>query len=299
MTTATRSALDATSAFYGTSRITRALRLALAALQRLWPSFAVRAAARIFGTPLPPRWLRQRDGWDAHWQIDSWAFEDASLTFYRLRDAPPGRIVLLAHGWGGHSGQLRLLAEAVARRGFAPLLLDLPAHGRSAGRVSNLPQFARAIDYVAARLRHRGEALHAVVAHSLAASAAAHAASRGLPAARLVLLAPPASPQDYTRLFAGVFGLSEATRAAMQARVESREGVVMRQFEPDVVGPGVRLPTLIVHDRGDSINGFADGVAFAHAIAGAQLMPTEGLGHRKILKDGPVIARVGEFLSTA
>src|SRR6185369_5944894 len=129
----------------------------------------------------------------------------------------------------------------------------------------------------------------------LAANAAAYAASRGLATERLVLLAPPASPRDYTRYFAHVFGLSEATRAAMQKRIEAREGLLMPHFEPDAVGSRIRMPTLVVHDRHDSINRFADGMAYAHAIRGAQLVATQGLGHRKILKDAEVLGKVAIF----
>ena len=58
---------------------------------------------------------------------------------------------------------------------------------------------------------------------------------------------------------------------------------------------GGRVPTLVVHDRGDAINAFADGQAFAHAVQGAQLLATEGLGHRKILKDPGVLTQVAVF----
>lgn len=256
----------------------------------------MRGAYRLFGTPLPPRWLQRRQPWDPGWRIERWPFEDASLTVYSQGAAPHGPVVLLLHGWGGHAGQMLPLAQALAGQGLRPVLLEMPAHGRSGGSVSNLPQFARAIDYVAARLQQQGHSLRAVVAHSLAANAAAFAASRGLSVERLVLLAPPASPRDYTRMFGHVFGLSEATRAALQQRIETREGVLMPQFEPDAVGPRIRIPTLVVHDREDRINRFADGQAYAHAVRGAQLLATEGLGHRKVLKDAVVLGKVAVFL---
>jgi pimeloyl-ACP methyl ester carboxylesterase len=290
-----RTSLQAASAFYQASPGVRVFRVALAAFERLWPALAVRAASRLFGTPLPPRWLQRRKPWDPQWRIERWPFEDAGVTVYSQPVAPHGPVVLLVHGWGGHAGQMLALAEALAGHGLRPVLLEMPAHGRSAGSVSNLPQFARAIDYVAARLQQEGHSLRAVVAHSLAANAVAYSASRGLSVERLVLLAPPASPREYTRLFAHVFGLSERTRSAMQRRIETREGVLMPQFKPAAVGPRIRIPTLVVHDRGDSINRFADGQAYAHAIRGAELVATEGLGHRKILKDASVIARVALF----
>ncbi len=288
--------LEAASAFYQASPGLRLFRLTFGTFQRVWPALAVRAAYRLFGTPLPPRWLQRRRPWDTSWRVERWPFEDASLTVYSQAAAPHGPVVLLLHGWGGHAGQLLALAQALAGQGLRPVLVEMPAHGRSAGSVSNLPQFARAIEYVAARLQQQGHVLRAVVAHSLAANAAAFAASRGLPVERLVLVAPPASPRDYTRLFGHVFGLTEATRAAMQRRIEAREGVLMPQFEPEAVGARIRIPTLVVHDREDRINRFADGQAYAHAVRGAQLLATEGLGHRKILKDAAVRGKIAVFL---
>jgi pimeloyl-ACP methyl ester carboxylesterase len=293
----TRDALQATSAFYQAGPGIRLFRLALGASQRLWPSLAVRAACRLFLTPLPPKWLNRRRPWDAAWRVERWPFERASVTVYSQAAAPHGPVVLLVHGWGGHAGQMLGLAETLAARGVRPVMVEMPAHGLSGGAVSTLPQFTRAIDYVAARLLQQGHTLRALVAHSLGASAGAYVTSRGLPVERLVLLAPPASPPEYTRLFAQVFGLSEATRAAMQRRIEAREGILMQQFEPAALGTRIRVPTLVVHDQGDSINQFADGQAYAHAIAGAQLMATVGLGHRKILKDVQVVARTAQFIS--
>ena len=291
----TSSAADATAGYYRAGIGLRLFRLALGASQKLWPALAVRAAARLFATPLPPKWLQRRSSPGAGWRTERWAFEDASLTVYSQSAAPHGPVALLVHGWGGHARQLLPLAESLAQHGFRPVLLEMPAHGRSDGMSSNLPQFARAIDYAVGRLQQEGHAVGLLAAHSLGASAAAYAASRGLAIGKLVLLAPPASPRNYTRYFAQVFGLSERTRAAMQRRFEEREGVLMQQFEPRSVAPRIRVPTLVVHDRGDRINAFADGQAFAHAIQGAQLLATEGLGHRRILKEAQVIGKVVVF----
>eukprot|EP01041_Mallomonas_annulata_P035493 gene35493-58458_t len=81
-------------------------------------------------------------------------------------------------------------------------------------------------------------------------------------------------------------------RAALQRRIEAREGIVMAQFEPDASGPRITQPTLVVHDRGDRINPFADGTAFAEAIPGAQLLATDGLGHTRLLRDALVAQAV-------
>jgi len=290
----------AAAALPGNSPLLGLLRLALGTSQKLWPALAVRAAHRLFGTPVPPRGLSryvQRPSWLAGWQVQRWPFERVSLTVYAPAGTAPGPVAVLLHGWGGHAGQLLALAEALAAQGLQPVMVEMPAHGYSKGTFSTLPQFARALDYVTARLQQQGHQLQAVVAHSLGANAAAYALSRGLPAQRLVLLAPPASPQEYTRHFARMFGLTEATRAAMQRRIEAHEGVLMAEFEPDAVGPRIHVPTLVVHDRADRINRFADGVAYSRAIADARLIATERLGHAKMLTDDQVLAHVARFVA--
>ena len=289
-------ALQATSKLYGETPGTRVLRAALGAAERLWPALAVRAAYRLFGTPMPQRGPASAAP-TGDWRTERWPFEDAEITLYTPSAQPHGPTVLLVHGWSGQARQMLPLAQALAARGLRPVLVDLPAHGASRGRVSNLPQFARAIEYTCARLHAQDAAPCAVVAHSLAANAAAHAVSRGLATQRLVLLAPPASPYEYTRLFAQVFGLSERTRSALQRRIEAREGILMRQFEPAAVGPRIVLPTLVVHDRGDRINRFADGEAYRDHIPGATLLATDGLGHRKILQQDEVLAAVADFVA--
>lgn len=296
----TRTALETTANYYQASPSARFLRLVLAVVQAMGTSPAAQVANRVFCTPLPPKWLNRRTPWDDSWRIERWPFENASLTVYQSSRNEDGPLALLTHGWGGHAGQMLPLAEMLAERGLRPVILELPAHGRNKGSTSNLVQFSRAIEYTARRLLlaakpGQGEQLRLIAAHSLGANGASFAASRGLPVERLVLLAPPASPLQYTRLFAHVFGLKEATRQAMQRLIESREAIVMPQFEPQAVGPRIHAQTLVIHDHEDRINPFADGLAFARAIPGAKLIDTLGLGHRKILKDPAILEQIGDF----
>ena len=181
MTAPTTTAVDVTAGYYGGAGLAlRLFRLALGASQRVWPGLAVRAAGRLFRTPLPLKWLQRRGGMGAGWRTESWPFEDASITVYQPAAAPQAPLALLVHGWGGQARQMLPLAGALAARGLRPVLLEMPAHGRSAGTASNLPQFARAIDYAVARLQHEGHTVQLLGAHSLGANAAAYAAARAL-----------------------------------------------------------------------------------------------------------------------
>ena len=222
--------------------------------------------------PLQRKWLQRNSAWAVHWHIEKWSFERASVTVYRHQnsatcEALAGEVstrphVLLMHGWGGQAAQMLPLADALVDAGLVPVIIEAPGHGHSAGNTATLPQFARAMEYVAARLREQGVSLHAVIAHSLGGSAGTHVVARGLPTRGLVLIAAPDAPRDYTRMFAQVFGLSESTRAAMQRRIEAQEGTLMEQFDAAQGAPNVQVPTLVVHDVNDAINTFAGAERF-------------------------------------
>ena len=285
--------ISQTSAYYRTIPGVGALRLALGASQRVWPALAVRAASSLFLTPLPLKLFNRGTTWGKQWRRERWPFEGGDMSVYSTDGSGP--VALLVHGWGGHAGHMRALADGLAAQGLRAVIVEMPGHGHSAGWQTTLPQFGRALDYVTARLVQQGATVRVLVAHSLGATASAYEAARGLPVERLVLVAPAASPPAYTRMFAQIFGLSEPTRAAMQKRLEARAGALMTQFEPQTSGRRIGVPTLVVHDRDDAVNAFGDGQAFVDAIDGARMLATQGLGHRALLKDMGVVAEVVAF----
>lgn len=293
----TQSALSATSDYYAAHFSTRLVRMGLLASQRVWPAFAARVAHGMFCTPFPLKWFNRRRSLVGDWVVTKWSFERTNLTICDMGNTQQP-VVLLIHGWGGYAAQMLPLALSLQATDLNPVIVEMPAHGQSAGMRSSLPQFARAIEYIAAKFLEHGRPVHTVIAHSLGANAGAYAVSRGAPVRKLVLLAPPASPMQYTRLFAHAFALRESTRAAMQRRIEAREAITMSQFEPDAVAPRINCPTLVVHDRSDRINPFADGEAYAHAIQNARFIATDGLGHRRLLADERVIQFVTDFVQS-
>lgn len=299
---ASPAATSAAALFYDTHAATRWLRRGLGGMQRVSPGWAARAAQALFCTPLPPKWASRRQAVPRGFEVSRWPFEGVSLVLYRPRavasDAP---VVLLVHGWGGSGLQWSALAEPLLAQGFAPVMLDFPAHGRAEGWRSNLPQFNRALEYVIQRLGAPGEQgprpLRAVVAHSLGATAAAMACARGAAVQRLVLAAPAGSPLGYLQVFAAVFGLGDTARTAMQLRIESEEAMLMAAWEAHALAPRLALPTLVVHDQQDRVNPFGDGQAYAGLAPQARLFSTSGLGHRRPLRDVQVLAEVTGFVA--
>ena len=59
------------------------------------------------------------------------------------------------------------------------------------------------------------------------------------------------------------------------------------------------MPTLVVHDRGDRQTPYADAVRLVASLPDARLVTTDGLGHRRILKDAAVVRQVADLPRTA
>jgi pimeloyl-ACP methyl ester carboxylesterase len=286
------SASNPAANFYATGRTASLLAASLRAAHALQPALGTRLATRIFFTVLPNKLAARRQRLGRQWRAERWPFERASLTLYRHAEADTSHpLVLLVHGWGGHAQQMLPLADALRADGLQPALLEFPGHGASDGWSSTLPQFLRALEYVATQL---GD-VHAVVAHSLGALAAAAAVGRGLAVRRLVLLAASPPPQQVTGWFAGNFGLDAAALARFRRHIEAREGLPLSIFEPERLGPRLNVPSLLVHDTGDRAAPFGTSQRLLTLAPRAQLLAVEGLGHKRILADAAVVARVRDW----
>ncbi len=109
-------------------------------------------------------------------------------------------------------------------RGFSVTAFDAPGHGAADGTLSGPPEMASSVEIVAGHLGR----LHAVVAHSLGASATTLALDRGLGLARAVYIAPPENPGDYLFRVAEQLGFSRGAALCAQARMENRFGILFK-----------------------------------------------------------------------
>jgi pimeloyl-ACP methyl ester carboxylesterase len=290
MTTLPLPASAATLAF-GQSRLARCCGFMLRLGDRVAPELASRLAVDLFFTPVPTKSAAARRRVPDGWQVEPQRGARESFTLLRRRttvpEATPRKRVLLVHGWAGDALQMLPLANTLDAAGFDPVLMDLPAHGRSDGWRCTMPQIVRSLFRAQAAQADR-EPFEAIVAHSMGAVAALHAMTQGLNVKRLVALAPSATPASVLQWFGDAFELRPALRARMAARISEHEGMVLEQFEPSWLGARVTASVLLVHDRGDRMASFANSEALAHALPSARLHATHGLSHRRILDDAGV-----------
>lgn len=271
------------------------LRLLRAGFRYLGPHFqrpAGRLAYRLwFSTQRYPEPVRERR-WVAAAQTDSVAWQGRELARYQWGD-PAAPAILLIHGWNGRGPQLGAFAAPLNAVGLRVVAFDAPAHGRSPGRSTNIFEFADAIQTVA---RASGP-VSAAVAHSFGVPACARALVQGWELPRLVAIAAPASAEFLLARFARMLDIPESVMLAMRQRVERRFGMdIFARLATDEMLADRDLHGLIIHDRDD--RDVPDGHAerLHRAWRGSQLLLTDGLGHRRILRDREVIAAAIRFL---
>lgn len=207
-----------------------------------------------------------------------------------------GPAVLLVHGWGSDATRMGRLVAPLVRAGCRVIAFDAPAHGRSGGKRTDMVAFANAVAVVA----RRTGPLQAVVGHSFGAAMCLYAARDwGLCASRLVLI----STFDHCDWFVGLFarhtGLTPTVVQRVRERFAQRYSGRFDWARMSVLAMGrdADRPTLLVHDRDDAEVPFEHGLSLAHAMGGAQLLATHGLGHQRVLRNPAVIRRVVDFVS--
>jgi len=202
-----------------------------------------------------------------------------------------GPTLVVAHGWNGDSTQLVRLVARLVRGGFEVVAFDQPAHGLSAGTRTDVAEMADAMRSVVFRVRP----VHAVVAHSLGATATALAMAWGAAIPRAVFIAPPIEVPFFVRAFAARLGLPPARADGMLRILETEIGEA-RAFDLLRHAPAQRAPLLVLHDRADREVPFAQGEALAAAWPGARLQPLVDLGHRRMLREPAVLEEIVDFL---
>lgn len=274
------------------------LRTAFRTLDRVAPQVGGRWAARLWFT-LPRTNGRIRDDRpDLPSTLATIRLADGRRVVAEVwGDGPP---VYLVHGWGGWRGQLGAFVEPLVRRGHGVVAFDALSHGESSAgrhgrRRTTGPEMIEALE---AAIDHFGQPA-GIVAHSLGSAMVAVAIGHGLPAPdRLALVAPTVGPLPHISAMANRLGFTGRTQRAMLDRLEAIINRPMTDFDTLSL-PRPMPPTLIVHDRHDKEVPLAEGVALASAWQNVELVTTEGLGHRRILRDREVAERVASFLTTA
>ncbi|SDS95507.1 alpha/beta fold hydrolase [Microlunatus soli] len=265
-------------------------------LEPIAPGFAARRAASLC-VRLPGGAGRRRDDRPAPGKLSTSFLAGRMI---RVESWGSGEPVYLMHGWGGWRGQLGAFIEPLVDAGFRVVAFDAPGHGGSVpGTIGEGNGcFGEFVDTLRAVVDDHGRPT-AVVAHSFGCAATVAALGDGMPAGRLVLLAPAVDPMTYVGAVASGFGIGPRTIRRTVQRIEQQVGRALTDFDLRTVDPRTLPRTLIITDRQDREMPHRHAIDLAAGWSCSELMITDGLGHQRILRDPDVIVRTVDFVQAA
>ena len=214
------------------------------------------------------------------------------IMLYRIPN--DGHKLLFVHGWNGRSSQFYRIIELLSDEGFDITAIDLPGHGRSTRSTTTLPEIT---DLISEVTKSRGP-FHGIVCHSFGGVAALNAVRLGASFEKLILISTGIYEiKPMFKTFVGLFGLDEEYYADRLFDIaESLYGASPGEFGLDRFSKEIETETLIVHCEDDK-EAMKDIALTLHSdMKNSELYLTEGLGHRRILRDEKVAEKVLNFL---
>ena len=205
-----------------------------------------------------------------------------------------GQRILFVHGWNGRSSQFYRIIELLSENGYDITAVDLPGHGRSSRSNTNLPEIT---DLLSEITKSRGP-YDGIVCHSFGGVAALNSVRRGASCEKLVLISPGIYEiKPMFKTFVGLFGLDEEYYAdRLFGFAESLYGTNPGNYGLERFSKQIDTETLIIHCEDDKEALKEIAITLNGDMKNSTLHLTEGLGHRRILRDEKVAKIVLNFL---
>jgi pimeloyl-ACP methyl ester carboxylesterase len=249
-------------------------------------------AARLFTTPLRHKLPKRELEMDANSEQSLVMVPELNKKIMVYRIGNGSRNVLLVHGWSGRGTQLVKFAEALVRAGYTVTSFDAPAHGKSQGKTTLMPDFIASILH----LEKIYGPFDAAVGHSLGGMSLLNAMRQGLKLKGLVIIGSGDIVQDIIDDFIYKLELPHKYSSLMRKHFEKKSGEAMDNFSAYLSARMVTSPVLVIHDKDDDEVPVKCGIHIHKNLQNGELILTEGLGHRKILGDKYVVTETMKFI---
>jgi pimeloyl-ACP methyl ester carboxylesterase len=202
--------------------------------------------------------------------------------------------ILLVHGWSGRGTQLVKFTEAFEKLGFQIVSFDAPAHGKSPGNTTLMPDFIASI----LEIEKQFGPFEAAIGHSLGGMSLLNAVKEGFKIKRLTIIGSGDIVKDIIDDFVKKLQLNSKIGDLLRIHFEKKSNRTMDSYSSFHAASEISIPVLVIHDENDE----EVPVSCAHHIhqhlKNGDLMITKNLGHRKILGDAAVIQKTIQFIST-
>jgi pimeloyl-ACP methyl ester carboxylesterase len=267
----------------------RVLRSLLAVGSVIAPRRTVARALEVFRTPT----RHEPREWELLVEASATrAWTSSGISHLRWTPSRVEARAIAVHGWEGRATQWGPMAREMLTHCVEVVAIDAPAHGETDGMHADPLVFAEAIHSTVDELGPFDFAL----GHSMGGGAVALALSQGLKVDKAVLIASPAAFADVAMRFARHVGMPKRMHSDFLAAIGDAAGMAIEDADITRLVSTLDIPGLVVHDRSDDDTPCADAERITAAWPRGSILLTEGLGHRRLLRDPGVIDEIIDFL---
>lgn len=263
-------------------------------VSRVAPGLAGEQAFNLFATPKNKKIsaaeasfysaaLRTRIHGDAE---DLWVYETGN---------PWGEVVLLVHGWASNAGSMSGIGAQLSLQGYRVISFDLPAHGNSRLKRTNLRECATAFQSVFA---HYGSPAH-IVTHSFGSAVVTFGLTE-VPhkIESLVFLTSPDRLSDVFTDFANMLKLSDTSREFIFQRAEALLNRPVSEVNVHEMLSTLNVGRfLMIHDTHDRVVPIAWGERIVSSRENSEVITLTKAGHYKMLWNEEVFRGIRQFFS--
>jgi pimeloyl-ACP methyl ester carboxylesterase len=202
--------------------------------------------------------------------------------------------VLLVHGWAGRGTQLYQIADKILENRMMTISFDAPAHGLSKGKTTNFPEYVAAINYI----NEIYGPFEAVIGHSFGGITSMAALAENPFTNKSVVIGIDCSINDVIDNFAKKLQLKQSVANKIKNHLSKIFKKSIESVSPCETAKKTIIPTLVLHDTQDMDVDVSNAYKIRQNLVNGELLVTNGLGHRRILRDKKVINRIIDFIKT-
>ena len=200
--------------------------------------------------------------------------------------------ILLVHGWSGRSTQLFAFADKLLENGYMVISFDGPAHGKSTGKTTMMPEFLKTIE----KINTTFGPFEAAIGHSFGATSLYNAASNFLTIKALIAIGSGDKISDIISNFAKNLYLKEKSARKIKSGLEKKWLIHIDDIASSTVAKNIKIPVLVIHDKNDGDVPVSCAYRIRQNLEKGSLLITNSLGHTKILRNKEVVNKSVEFI---
>jgi len=270
------------------------LRTSIGILGMLSPWLAASWVYKLwFSTPRYAEPVRERR-WREQAELQYLEIDGERIVVYRWGDDTQP-CVYLVHGWSGRGAQMGAFVKPLNELGYTVISFDAVGHGLSSGKAANIFKITSHLQTI---IQDYGAPEH-IIAHSFGSMVSALLIRKyKLTPKSLVTISSPTRGEYLLELFTGSLQLDDRVKEIFNHKLTRDFGDnVYHEIAADENLRGNLLYALIVHDKQDEEVYWQYSQKLLDVMPNAQSLFTEGLGHRRILRDKQTVTKIIRFIA--